>query len=749
MDTESGGLNSVMNDPMKQPDTPSQRERPSKTSTAGSKFTAKQRFLQSSQGSVPIGTPNRYQLVLLHALVAIVLAYQLLFSGEALLPIEALQLIALGLIGSIVGLILLPTRIWTAKWLAGALVMGDTVMTTALIYLSGNASSNLYVTYFLIMLIAAFAPTLKQMIGLSVLLCSAYGVILYVELSELGSFGEGHLLQIPILLILAIFYGVTNEAARTLSREKTELIDHIAERKRAEQALRESEERYRRLVEVSPDALFITKQNRIVFMNSTGFQLLGATSPEQVIGRSPFDFFHPEYDPGTRGRIRQLLERGESVPLMEEQIIRLDGIGVAVEIAASSFTYQGFTAMQVVLRNISERKQLEEQLRQSQKMEAVGQLAGGVAHDFNNMLTIITGHGDLLAETTSLSEDQRQSIEQIRLAAKRAASLTTKLLAFSRRQMLHPKVLDLNAVVTSMEQMLRPLLDVNIELVPLLNQSLGHVKADPTQLEQVIINLAMNAQDAMPEGGRLTLETDNVELDEAQAKQHIEARVGQHVMLAASDTGIGMDANTLAHIFEPFFTTKPKAKGTGLGLSTVYGIVKQSGGFICVESVPRRGTSFKIYLPRVEAPLDTDQSETPPTGMVRGSETVLIAEDEPGVLALVCETLRVHGYTVLEARNGKEALAVSRQYQGTIHLLLTDVVMPQMNGREVSERLMLMRPDVKVLYMSGFTDDAVLRHGVVANSVDFLQKPFTPWAVARTVRKVLDGYQVKVTDSTH
>jgi len=434
---------------------------------------------------------------------------------------------------------------------------------------------------------------------------------------------------------------------------------------------------------------------------------------------------------------------------MEERIIRLDGVGVAVEIAASPFTYHGFTAMQVVLRNISERKQLEEHLRQSQKMEAVGQLAGGVAHDFNNMLTIIAGHSDLLVETMSLGEDQRQSMEQIRLAAKRAANLTTKLLAFSRRQMLRPKVLDLNAVVASMEQMLRPLLGANIDMVTLLDPLLAHVKADPSQIEQVIINLAMNAQDAMPQGGRLTLETHNVELDKAQAQQQFEAQVGQHVMLRVSDTGTGMDANTRARIFEPFFTTKPKDKGTGLGLSTVYGIVKQSGGFINVESVPGQGATFKVYLPRVEAPLDTDQSETPPTSIPHGSETVLIAEDEPGVLTLVCETLRTHGYTVLEARNGKEALAISQRYQGPIHLLLTDVVMPQMNGREVSERLLVTRPDVKVLYMSGYTDDAVLRHGVVANGVDFLPKPFTAGAVASTVRKMLDGYQVKVSDSTH
>ena len=749
MDTEGGRLNSVENDAMQQPETPSHRERPFKETPPGIDVTVKDRFLQSSPGSAPTGTPNRYHLVLLHSLVAIVLAYQLLFSRGALLPSGAVQLIALGLIGSIVGLALLPAHIWTTKWLASALVMGDTLVTTAIIYLSGQASSNLYVTYFLIMLIAAFAPTLEQMIGLSVLLCSAYGVVLYMELTEMDSFGEGHLLQIPILLILAIFYGVTNEAARKLTHEKTALLTHIKERKRAEEALRESEERYRRLVEVSPDAIFIAKQDRIVFMNPTGFQLLGATSPDQVIGRSPFDFFHPEYDSMTTGKIRRLLERGESVPLMEEQIIRLDGTEVAVEIAAAPFTYHGFTAMQVVLRNISERKQLEEHLRQTQKMEAVGQLAGGVAHDFNNMLTIIAGHSDLLVETMSLGEDQRLSMEQIRLAAKRAASLTTKLLAFSRRQMLRPKVLDLNAVVASIEQMLRPLLGANIELVTLLNPSLGHVKADPSQLEQVIINLAMNAQDAMPQGGRLTLETHNAELEEAQAQQQFEAQVGKHVMLTVSDTGIGMDANTRAHIFEPFFTTKPKDKGTGLGLSTVYGIVKQSGGFISVESVPGRGATFKVYLPRVEAPLDIDQSETPPRSIPDGSETVLIAEDEPGVLTLVCDTLRTHGYTVLEARNGKEALAISQRYQGPIHLLLTDVVMPQMNGREVSERLLLVRPDVKVLYMSGYTDDAVLRHGVVANGVDFLPKPFTPGAVARTVRKMLDGYQVPVSDSTH
>ena len=705
---------------------------------------------ERSQGIVPAGGATRYQLIVLHTLVTIVLCYQLLFSKNPLIPAAILDCIAIGLIVTILCLIALPARFLSTKWLVMALVIADTGLTTTSIYLSGNASSNLYVAYFLVMLIAAFAPTLKQMMGLSVLLCSAYGVVLYLELGDLGTFGESQLLQVPILLILAIFFGVTNETARTLSRDKKKLIAHVSERKRIEEALRESEERYRRLVELSPDAIFITEQHRIIFMNRACTDLFGATSPEQVLSRSPSDFFHPEYDPLTTNRVRQGLERGEPFPLLEQKILRLDGTVIDVELSGSLLNDRSSTIMQVVLHNITERRQLEEQVRQSQKMEAVGQLAGGVAHDFNNMLLIINGHSELLIEDPLLTEDQRQSIEQIKQAAKRAASLTSQLLAFSRRQVLQPKVLDLNCIVANMEQMLHTLAGENIELVIQRHPSLGHVNADPGQLEQVIINLAVNARDATPQGGRLTIETDNVELDEALIRQrHLDAKPGSYVRLSVSDDGIGMDAKTLARIFEPFFTTKPKGKGTGLGLSTVYGTVKQSGGAIMVDSALRQGTSVKIYLPRVEESVSLEGSHADSGARLQGAETVLVAEDEPGVRSLVCDTLRMRGYSVLEARHGIEALMIAGQHSGPIHLLLTDVVMPQMNGREVAAQLVADKPDLKVLFMSGYTDDAILRHGVVTDRVDFLQKPFTPGALAGRVRRVLDARDAMTATTAH
>ncbi|HET8579469.1 MAG TPA: PAS domain S-box protein, partial [Nitrospiraceae bacterium] len=632
----------------------------------GSASPSKDLSSKTSPGFAPSGIPNRYQFILLHALIIFVLCYQLLSSRDALLSFGIQKLIVVGLIGTVVGLILLPAHLWAARWLAGALVIGDTVVTASIIYLSGQVSSTLYVTYFLIMLIAGFAPTLKQAIGLSALLCVAYGVVLSLELSQGGALSESRLLQIPILLILAIFYGVTNQAVRELSQGKRLFIEHMSqrqrasERQRAEEALRKSEERFRRLLEVSPDAIVIARRNRIVFTNSTGFQLFGATSREQIIGRSLFDFFHPEYDPAATGKIRKLLEQGQPVPLTQEKIIRLDGTVVDVEVLASLFAEQDSTAILMVLRNITERKQLAEQLHQSQKMDAVGQLARGIAHDFDNMLTIIAKHSDLLMERKSLSKDQLGSVEQIRRASKRAASLTNKLLALSRQQVLQPKLLDLNAVVVNMDAMIRSLLGERIELFTILNPALGHVKADPGQLEQVILNLVFNARDAMPQGGRLTIQTDNVVLEDEHIRQYIEARPGPHVMLSVHDTGIGMDAKTQARIFEPSFTTKARDKGTGLGLSTVYGIVKQSGGHICVQSEPYRGALFKIYLPRVEARIDTNGPDMGPTGAAQGSETVLIAEDEPGLLTLVCGTLQREGYKVLEARHGKEALLIGR-----------------------------------------------------------------------------------------
>jgi two-component system cell cycle sensor histidine kinase/response regulator CckA len=364
--------------------------------------------------------------------------------------------------------------------------------------------------------------------------------------------------------------------------------------------LAEAERRFRRLVAFSPDAIFINQQDKIAFANPPCLKLFGATSPKQVIGRSVFDFIHPDFHTAFKDRMRCLEELGQPVPLSEERIVRLDGKGVDVEISSSPFEDENEIAIQVVCRDISDRKKLEEQYRQSQKLEAVGQLAGGVAHDFNNLLTLILGYSHLLLRNTHLDDQTKGLIEEIGKAGERAASLTRQLLAFSRKQVVEFKVLDLNAVLTDTEKMLRRLISEDVSLTTVLAPNLGKVKADSGQVEQIIINLAVNARDAMPRGGKLTIETANIELDVGYAGTHVEVPRGQYVLLAISDTGCGMTEEVRARVFEPFFTTKDPGKGTGLGLATVYGIVKQSGGSIGVYSVPGQGTTFKVYLPLVE-----------------------------------------------------------------------------------------------------------------------------------------------------
>ena len=383
----------------------------------------------------------------------------------------------------------------------------------------------------------------------------------------------------------------------------------------------------------------------------------------------------------------------------------------------------------------------EEQLRQSQKLEAVGQLAGGVAHDFNNLLTVITGYCGLILRRLNPDDSMHSQVEEIKKAAERAASLTRQLLAFSRKQVLQPKVLDLNSLVTETSKMLRRLVGENIELVSALDPALGQVKADDGQIEQVIMNLVVNARDAMPKGGKLTVETANVFLDQSYTRQHIAVQPGAYVMLAVSDTGCGMDAETQKHIFEPFYTTKEKGKGTGLGLSTVYGIVKQSGGHLWVYSEVGRGTTFKVYLPRVDESVDARSLGEAHTESPHGWETVLLVEDEDVVRGLLRDVLEMEGYTVLEATGGSEAIRICKQHEGPIHLMITDVVMPQMGGREIAERVKPLRPEMRVLFMSGYTDDAIVHHGVLDAEVAFLEKPFTPDAVARKVRTVLDAPQ--------
>lgn len=383
-------------------------------------------------------------------------------------------------------------------------------------------------------------------------------------------------------------------------------------------------------------------------------------------------------------------------------------------------------------------RRLEGQLRQSQKMEAVGRLAGGIAHDFNNVLSVILSYGEMLLTEMKPDEPMRGDVEEIRKAGLRAAELTRQLLTFSRQQVIEPKVLDLNEVLTSMDKMLQRILGADVDLVSLPTLSLGRVRVDPGNIQQVIMNLVVNARDAMPTGGKLTMETGNVVLDAGYARAHLGVTPGPHVMLAVTDTGTGIDTATLTRIFEPFFTTKEIGKGTGLGLSMVFGIVQQSGGSVWVYSELGKGTTFKIYLPRVDAALDAVRSTATPANL-RGSETILLVEDDDQVRVVAAGILRMNGYDVIEGRNAGEALLHSESHPGTIHLLLSDVVMPQMSGPELAKRLAQTRPDMKVLCMSGYTDDSIVRHGVLEAHIAYLQKPITPETLTTKVREVLDA----------
>ena len=512
------------------------------------------------------------------------------------------------------------------------------------------------------------------------------------------------------------------------------------QRRYAESAVRVSEERFRALVENSSDVLIlIDGEGRIVYLTPSSRRHLGWLSSD-MIGTALVDFLHPDDRELASVRIAESLQRPGETLTQELRFRHADGAWRNMEgIAVNRLNERSVAAIVINARDVTERKRLEEQLRQAQKMEAVGRLAGGVAHDFNNLLTAILGYCNLMLDEIPPEDPLRLDLDEIRRAGDQAAALTRQLLAFSRRQMLQPQILDINTLVQQMEKMLRRLIGDDVELVTALGVDLMAVKVDPASVEQVLVNLAMNARAAMPSGGRITIETAMVDLDAAYAEMHASVMPGQYVMLAISDTGQGMDAVTRARVFEPFFTTKEQGKGIGLGLATVYGVVKQSGGYIWVYSEPDHGTVFKVYLPPAEMPSATapPADATPDVGQHRGWETVLLVEDEDGVRALTREVLRRHGYVVLEARHGLEALRLAERHQDPIQLMVTDVVMPHMGGRDLADRFAEVRPNMKVLFMSGYTDHAVVHRDLTHGSA-FLQKPFTPENLARAVRRLLD-----------
>ena len=515
-------------------------------------------------------------------------------------------------------------------------------------------------------------------------------------------------------------------------------LEKALEKRRLGRALRDSEARYRALVEGSIQGLSIHRGFAIEFANASLAAMFGYAGPPELIGRDLRVLVAPDEIPRVEGYAAACQEGGPAPPRYEFQGVRRDGTLIWVETLMSVTSWRHGTALLATFVDVTERKRLEDHLRQSQKMEAIGRLAGGVAHDFNNLLTVISGRAQIELLRPELSGPSRRNIDLIAEAASRASTLTKQLLAFSRKQVLQPRVLDVDIVVAGMEPLLRRLIGEDIDLVTATEPGLGRVRADPGQLEQVVLNLAVNARDAMPRGGRLTVETANAELDEAYARQQADVHPGPYVILAVSDTGVGMDAETRAHLFEPFFTTKGVGEGTGLGLATVYGIVKQSGGHITAYSEVGRGTTIKIYLPRVDAASEVRGAEPEPVVLRRGSETVLLVEDDEAVRELTCEVLEMHGYTVLAVADAGEAPRVLEGASRPIHLLVTDVVMPRLSGRELTERLRSLRPGLKVLYISGYAGTAVVHHGVLDPGTPFLQKPFTPDALLRSVRKVLD-----------
>jgi len=509
------------------------------------------------------------------------------------------------------------------------------------------------------------------------------------------------------------------------------------ERETGERALRASESNYRELIENANDIIYTHDLHGTLFSwNKAGERITGLAR-HRAIGTNVFDLVAPEHREMARRALREKLQ-GVPEATYSLEILTTAGQRVPLELSTRVILQEEKpVAIQGIARDVSERRSLEDQLRQAQKMEAIGRLAGGVAHDFNNLLMVICGYSDLVLERLGPEHPARRSIERIANAGEKATSLTRQLLAFSRKQVLQPRVLDLNVLLLELSKMLPPLIREDIEFVVQPGARPGKVKADPTQLEQVVINLVVNARDAMPRGGKLTIETDNVRVEPGRSAIHPDMLPGDYVVLAVSDTGVGMDSETQKRVFEPFFTTKPQGHGTGLGLATVYGIVKQSGGYIWLYSEAGRGSNFKIYLPQVDGPAAAPE-QVSAKRWPAGSETILVVEDDDNVRELTAEFLSACGYQVLEASQANRALEICREFTGPIHVLVTDIVMPGMSGPDLAQAAAKFRPQTRVLFVSGYSDDAVAHHGLIDSNAAFLEKPFTHSALAERIRSILD-----------
>jgi two-component system, cell cycle sensor histidine kinase and response regulator CckA len=514
----------------------------------------------------------------------------------------------------------------------------------------------------------------------------------------------------------------------------------------------EREELFRLITENAADMIAVVGADGRRIYNSPSYaRILGYTSDE-LDSTVPLSQVHPDDQEKVTQAASEALANGVGKRI-EYRMMHKDGTWRTLESTAS--TISGTTEVPgklvIVNRDITGRRQLEDQFRQSQKMEAVGRLSGGIAHDFNNLLGLIIGYAEILQEQIGPDEAQRSSVEEILNAGRRAAALTRQLLAFSRQQVLEPKVLDLNAVIVDVKKMLDRMIGEDVQMTTRLDPNLSHIKTDQGQIEQVLMNLAVNARDAMPGGGKLVIETQNTQIDDAFARRYpYPVQTGPYVLLTVSDSGVGMDAATQARVFEPFFTTKEKGKGTGLGLSTVYGVVKQSGGYIDIQSELGVGTTFKIYLPRVEAAVETG-GDALPQGVKdsqQGAETILVVEDEEALRKLARNILAAYGYTVLEAEDGPHALEISKRFRGAINLMLTDVIMPGMNGPSLAQQITQQRPEIKVVYMSGYTGQVFNKDAVLNPGSIFVQKPFTREALAKKIREALDGRAARLESLT-